>query len=119
LWCLKKYGELGYARLQRQHCNDPGEASEVVGIVCKQGRNAIGQHRGHDIGIVNLFATNGNLLQQSQELLGYMRAILGNSESALKVANISRQFSCRQGVGKILWTAKGSQVLAQNLSADA
>jgi hypothetical protein len=55
---------------QRQDFNQRREATEVSNVMDEEAWDAVGDHRGDNIGVVDLFAANGNCADNCEQMLG-------------------------------------------------
>lgn len=72
----------------------------------KDGRDAVGQHRGDDIGVVDLFAADLVACHQIQELFCHRQVVIGDIELFQKLFYLdqNRLFRhCAEG----LWPGQG------------
>ena len=94
-------------------------SAEVRSIERQQPAFAMGEHRRHDIGVVNLPSTNGKFPAQAHQPLGNPGSILKNLKAAKQSADVSKGVVSGYAHRPGLRTCDDGQVLAYDLPADS
>ena len=82
---LGRYAKLdGCGSTDSLDSNPIGKPLEVLAIVREQCRNAMSKHGGDDVGIVDLFAADGDVVHQLHQLVGHGVGIVGDFEVVLE-----------------------------------
>ena len=97
---------------QRLNRDQIGESSEVALVGRQEPPDPMCQHGGHDVGIVHLFAADGDLLEQCQEAVCDVRSIFGHPKPHQETADICRQGFDWQRVGERLWAAEYREIFS-------
>ena len=96
-----------------------GVAAEIGGVEGEEAAFAVGEHGGDDVGVVDLASADGDFAAEGQESLRDSGSVFENLEAVEQPAGAGqRLFACERNEPG-LWTGEDSQVLADNLTADA
>jgi hypothetical protein len=79
---------------------------------------AMGDHRGDDIGVVNLATSKGVMAAQFTELVPYHRPVLQHAKAVGKGSRIRHCLHQAEGLPPCLRPGHHRKVLAQDLPAD-
>src|SRR5688572_33331107 len=80
--------------------------------------DAVGEHGGDDVGIVDLLASNFRARKQIKQLLCHLWAVLNYPELSFKLADVWDEQSHRHQSNWALWAGKCCQVLSHYLPAN-
>jgi hypothetical protein len=104
----------GYQRLDLDECTEPGEVGRVVR---REPAQAVGLHRGDDVGVVDLLAADGDRAQEHQQIGRDRRPVLGDPELRLEADDVRDQGRGGQWRRVGLGPLQGREVLARDLPA--
>ena len=94
-------------------------SAKVRAVERQQPPFAVGEHRRHDVGVVNLPSTNGEFAAQAHQPLGNPGSVLKNLEAAKQSADVSKGVFSSYAHRPGLRTCDDGQVLAYDLPADS